>query len=41
MKYVRPELELIRFDNRDILTDSNELPILPLEEGGEEDFSED
>ena len=27
MRYVKPELELIRFQNHDILTDSDELPI--------------
>ena len=32
MKYVNAELEIIRFDNHDILTDSNELPIIPAEE---------
>ena len=32
MKYMRPKLEWIRFENGDILTESNELPIIPAEE---------
>lgn len=35
MKYTRPELEWIRFENRDILTESSELPIIPAEMGDE------
>ncbi len=35
MRYLTPELELIRFENGDILTDSNELPIIPATDGGE------
>lgn len=35
MRYVKPELELIRFQNHDILTDSDELPIIPAEVGEE------
>ena len=35
MRYVKPELELIRFQNHDILTDSDELPIVPAEAGDE------
>ena len=33
MKYMRPELEWIRFENGDILTESSELPIQPASEG--------
>lgn len=32
MQYTKPELELIRFENRDILTESNELPFVPASE---------
>lgn len=32
MRYTSPKLELILFENTDILTDSNELPVIPLEE---------
>ena len=39
MPYKKPELESIRFENRDILTDSNELPIIPAAEDEEEDFT--
>jgi hypothetical protein len=35
MKYTRPELEWIRFENGDILTESSELPIIPAQEGDE------
>ena len=35
MKYMRPELEWIRFENGDILTESSELPIIPAQEGDE------
>ena len=35
MKYVRPEMDYVRFENNDILTDSNELPIIPAEVGEE------
>ena len=38
MQYRKPELEYIRFENRDILTGSNELPIIPAAEDGESDF---
>ena len=38
MQYRKPELESIRFENTDILTDSNELPIIPAAEDEEEDF---
>ena len=39
VKYVKPELEWIRFENSEILTTSNgeEMPIIPFEEG---DFNE-
>ena len=37
MKYTRPELEHIRFENVDILTDSDELPIIPAGEELEPD----
>ena len=33
MKYTKPELEWIRFENGDILTESDELPIDPAQEG--------
>ncbi len=36
MKYMQPEMEILRFDGGDILTESSELPILPLEEEEEE-----
>ena len=32
MQYEKPELEVIRFTNTDILTNSEELPIIPAEE---------
>ena len=32
MQYTKPELELIRFDNGDILAESNELPFIPASE---------
>ena len=32
MKYTTPDLETIRFENGDILTESEELPIVPAEE---------
>ena len=35
MKYTRPELDYVRFTNVDILTDSDELPIIPAEAGDE------
>ena len=35
MRYTRPELEWIRFENGDILTESSELPIIPAELGEE------
>lgn len=38
MPYKKPELDYIRFENTDILTDSNELPIIPAAEDEEEDF---
>lgn len=38
VKYVKPELEWIRFENSEILTTSNDMPIIPLEEDG--DFNE-
>ena len=38
MPYKKPELEYIRFENTDILTESNELPIIPAAEDGESDF---
>lgn len=31
MKYTRPEVDFVRFENVDILTDSDELPIIPAE----------
>ena len=31
MPYLRPEMEIVRFATCDILTDSNELPIIPAE----------
>lgn len=37
MKYVKPEMEWIRFENGDILTESNEGPMIPFGEG---DFNE-
>ncbi|MBR5095299.1 MAG: hypothetical protein IK095_09395 [Oscillospiraceae bacterium] len=41
MKYTKPETELIRFENSDILTDSDELPIIPAGSGDEtESFDE-
>ena len=41
MKYVRPELDFVRFDKVDILTDSDELPIIPAGEDLEpESFDE-
>ena len=39
MTYTKPELEWIRFENGDILTDSNELPTIPASEE-EDDFFE-
>ena len=39
MTYTKPELEWIRFENGDILTDSNELPMQPASEE-EDDFFE-
>ena len=36
MKYTQPKVEILRFEEADILTESNDLPILPLEEGEEE-----
>ncbi len=41
MKYTRPELEWIRFENGDILTESNELPITPAELGDEAEALEE
>lgn len=38
MTYTKPELEWIRFENSDILTESTELPIIRNEEEG--DFTE-
>ena len=38
MPYKKPELDYIRLENTDILTDSNELPIIPAAEDEEEDF---
>ena len=38
-QYRKPELEYIRFENQDILTDSNALPIIPAAEDEEEDFT--
>lgn len=35
MRYTRPELEWIRFESGDILTESSELPIIPAELGDE------
>ena len=35
MRYTRPKLEWIRFENGDILTESSELPIIPAELGEE------
>ncbi len=35
MRYTRPELEWIRFENGDILTESSELPIDPAKLGEE------
>lgn len=32
MKYTRPEMELISFQNSDILTESEELSLIPAEE---------
>ena len=39
MKYMRPELEWIRFENGDILTESSELPIIPAQVGEEAEES--
>ena len=36
MKYVRPEVEWIRFESGDILTESSELPIVPAKDGDEQ-----
>ena len=35
MKYARPEMEWIRFENGDILTESTEMPIIPAGTGEE------
>ena len=35
MKYSRPEMEFVRFTNQDILTESNDTPIMPAEIGDE------
>ena len=35
MRYTRPKLEWIRFENGDILTESSKLPIIPAELGEE------
>lgn len=35
MKYMRPEMEFVRFTNQDILTESNDTPIFPAEIGEE------
>lgn len=40
MKYTNPKLEVIRFENYDILTDSDELPIIPAEIEEPESFDE-
>ena len=40
MKYTRPELDDVRFENVDILTDSDELPIIPAEFEEPEGFEE-
>ncbi len=37
MEYIKPELELIRFEYRDILTKSEELPFVPASEEGKPD----
>jgi hypothetical protein len=36
-QYTKPELEKIIFANNDILTDSDELPIVPAQAGEESD----
>lgn len=37
MKYTKPELEWIRFENTDILTKSDdETPVFPFKEGGDQ-----
>ena len=36
VKYMSPELEWIRFENGDILTESSELPIDPAKDGDEQ-----
>ena len=33
MRYAGPELDYVRFENADVLTDSDELPIVPAEAG--------
>ena len=38
MRYLRPEMDVTLFAKGDILTDSNELPIIPAAEDGESDF---
>ena len=40
MKYTRPEMEYIRFEDVDILTESNELPIMHVDLEEPESFSE-
>ena len=35
MRYLRPEMDVVLFAKGDILTDSNELPIIPSELGDE------
>ena len=35
MRYLRPEMDVTLFTKGDILTDSNELPIIPSELGDE------
>ena len=35
MRYLRPEMDVTLFTKGDILTDSNELPIVPSELGDE------
>ena len=37
MKYMRPEMEFIRFENADILTDSDDTPDIPAVEEPEPD----
>ncbi len=38
MKYTQPEMEILRFEEADILTESTELPIMPLDQGEDDKF---